>query len=155
MFGAFLTWLNDHKEQVYTICTCNSIDNIPMEFLRSERFDGIFFVDLPTAEEAEVILEMYKKQFDVTGPAPDISNWSPAEVRSLCRVSKMMNCTLKDAAKYIVPLYKSQGEKIKKQREWAKGRCIPASSNTRKKSQKTRSISSSKRPGGGQVISSN
>ena len=155
VFGAFLTWLNDHKEQVYTICTCNSIDNIPMEFLRSERFDGIFFVDLPTAEEAEVILEMYKKQFDVTGPAPDISNWSPAEVRSLCRVSKMMNCTLKDAAKYIVPLYKSQGEKIKKQREWAKGRCIPASSNTRKKSQKTRSISSSKRPGGGQVISSN
>ena len=155
VFGAFLTWLNDHKEQVYTICTCNSIDNIPMEFLRSERFDGIFFVDLPTAEEAEVILEMYKKQFDVTGPAPDISNWSPAEVRSLCRVSKMMNCTLKDAAKYIVPLYKSQSEKIKKQREWAKGRCIPASSNTRKKSQKTRSISSSKRPGGGQVISSN
>jgi hypothetical protein len=153
VFGAFLTWLNDHKEQVYTICTCNSIDNIPMEFLRSERFDGIFFVDLPTAEEANVILEMYKKQFNVTGPAPDIQNWSPAEIRSLCRISAMMNIPLQEASKYIVPLYKSQGEKIKSQREWAEGRCIPASSSKKKGSKKTRSISPKKQ--GGNFISSN
>ena len=152
VFGAFLTWLNDHKTQVYTICTCNSIDNIPMEFLRSERFDGIFFVDLPTAEEAEVILEMYKKYFEITGPAPDISNWSPAEIRSLCRISAMMNISLQEASKYIVPLYKSQGEKIKKDREWAAGRCIPASSSTKTKSKKTRSISKKQR---GNFISSN
>jgi hypothetical protein len=153
VFGAFLTWLNDHKTQVYTICTCNSIDNVPMEFLRSERFDGIFFVDLPTAEEAEVILEMYKKHFGVTGPAPIIENWSPAEIRSLCRVSAMMGISLQEASKYIVPLYKSQGEKIKSQREWAKGRCIPASSSTKKSSKKTRSISPKKQ--GGNFISSN
>jgi hypothetical protein len=153
VFGAFLTWLNDHKTQVYTICTCNSIDNVPMEFLRSERFDGIFFVDFPTAEEAEVILEMYKKYFEVTGPAPDISNWSPAEIRSLCRISAMMGISLQEASKYIVPLYKSQGEKIKKQREWAEGRCIPASSSTKKSSKKTRSISPKKQ--GGNFISSN
>jgi hypothetical protein len=152
VFGAFLTWLNDHKTQVYTICTCNSIDNVPMEFLRSERFDGIFFVDLPTAEEADVILDMYKKYYEVTGSAPDISNWSPAEIRSLCRISAMMGISLQEASKYIVPLYKSQGEKIKKQREWAKGRCIPASSSTKTKSKKTRSISKKQR---GNFISSN
>ena len=123
-----------------------------MEFLRSERFDGIFFVDLPTAEEAEVILEMYKKYFEITGPAPDISNWSPAEIRSLCRISAMMNISLQEASKYIVPLYKSQGEKIKKDREWAAGRCIPASSSTKTKSKKTRSISKKQ---GGNFISSN
>jgi len=48
------------------------------------------------------------------------------------------------------------GEDIKKQREWAKGRCIPASSIPEKeKSKKTRSIPTPKKPGGGQVISSN
>jgi hypothetical protein len=158
VFGAFLTWLNDHKEQVYTIITCNSIDNVPMEFLRSERFDGIFFVDLPTTEEADVILEMYKKHFNVTGPAPDISNWSGAEIRSLCRISAMMDIPLQEAAKYIIPLYKSHEEKIKKQREWAKGRCIPASSSAleKKSSKRKRSIASSKpEGGGGSFISSN
>ena len=99
---------------------------------------------------------MYKKEFNVEGEAPDTTGFSGAELKSLARIAAMMNISLIEANKYVIPLSKSMGEDIKKQREWAKGRCIPASSiPEKKKSKKTRSIPTPKRSGGGQVISSN
>ena len=47
MFGQFLSWLNDHDSDVFVVCTSNDISKLPPEFGRSERFDGIFFIDLP------------------------------------------------------------------------------------------------------------
>ena len=47
-FGTLLTWLNDHESDVFFICTSNDISKLPPEFSRAERFDGIFFIDLPT-----------------------------------------------------------------------------------------------------------
>ncbi len=41
LFGTFLTWLNDHQSDVFTICTCNDISKLPPEFARAERFDGV------------------------------------------------------------------------------------------------------------------
>ena len=32
LFGTFLTWLNDHESDVFTICTCNDISKLPPEF---------------------------------------------------------------------------------------------------------------------------
>jgi len=41
LFGTFLSWLNDHESDVFTIATCNDISNLPPEFSRAERFgDG-------------------------------------------------------------------------------------------------------------------
>lgn len=37
MFGAFLSWLNDHESDVFTVCTANNISRLPPEFLRAER----------------------------------------------------------------------------------------------------------------------
>ena len=52
LFGTFLTWLNDHESDVFTICTCNDISKLPPEFSRAERFDGIFFLG-PSQRTAE------------------------------------------------------------------------------------------------------
>jgi hypothetical protein len=35
------------------------------EFGRAERFDGLFFLDLPSAVEKGLIWQMYRKQFDI------------------------------------------------------------------------------------------
>jgi len=51
LFGTFLTWLNDHQSDVFTICTCNDIGKLPPEFSRAERFDGVFFLDLPGVQQ--------------------------------------------------------------------------------------------------------
>jgi len=57
LFGSFLTWLNEREEPVYTIATANDILGLPPELMRRGRFDELFFVDFPKAEEAEEILE--------------------------------------------------------------------------------------------------
>lgn len=127
VFGTFLQWLNDHQSRVFVVATCNDIMKIPPEFLRAERWDAIFFVDLPTLAERNVILVLYKKLYSVGGEAPDIAGWSGAEIRSLCRIAAMLGVPLKEAAKYIVPLSKSMGQAIDALRQWAKDRTIPAS----------------------------
>jgi len=58
LFGTFLTWLNDHESDVFTICTCNDISKLPPEFSRAERFDGIFFLDLPSVQQKRAIWKL-------------------------------------------------------------------------------------------------
>jgi len=128
IFGAFLTWLNDHTSQVFVVATTNNISQLPAEFLRAERWDGIFFVDLPTREEREVILKIHAVAYGIAlSDLPDMSAWSGAEIKSLCRIAAMAGTTLKEAARYVVPLSRSMGEKLKTLRDWAESRTIPAS----------------------------
>jgi hypothetical protein len=127
VFGTFLTWLNDHASRVFVIATTNNISHLPPEFLRAERWDGVFFVDLPTPEEQTRILHIHKSTFKIDDQeVPNLTGWSGAEIRSLCRIAAMMQCSLTDAARYIVPLSKSMPEQIDQLRQWAKCRAIPA-----------------------------
>jgi len=68
LFGTFLTWLNDRTSDSYVICTCNDISKLPPEFGRSERFDGIWFLDLPGRQQKDAIWDIYLKMFEL---APD------------------------------------------------------------------------------------
>ncbi len=56
MLGQLLTWMQDHKSQVYIFATANSVANLPPELLRRGRFDELWRVMLPTPEERESIL---------------------------------------------------------------------------------------------------
>ena len=47
LFGTLLSWLNDHQSDVFVVCTANDVSKLPPEFSLAERFDGIFFLDLP------------------------------------------------------------------------------------------------------------
>lgn len=138
VFGTFLTWLNDHKSRVFVIATTNDISQLPPEFLRAERWDGVFFVDLPTDDEQDQILKIHAKSFeiDLKQPAVNLSGWSGAEIRSLCRISKMMGVSLVDASRFIIPLSKSMAGNINALKDWAKNRAIPASEIKLKPEQK-------------------
>ena len=130
VFGTFLKWIQDHKSRVYTVATCNNISMIPPEFLRAERWDAIFFVNLPSPRERGMILETYKKHFNVSGDAPDLTGWTGAEIRQLCRTAAMLSTDLKGAEKYVIPLSRSRSEEIEALRMWAQERTIPASKDT-------------------------
>jgi len=56
LFGSFLTWMNERSSPVYAIATANDILGLPPELMRRGRFDELFFVDFPNAEEAAEIL---------------------------------------------------------------------------------------------------
>ncbi|MCB9234205.1 MAG: AAA family ATPase [Bacteroidia bacterium] len=59
VFSSLLTWMQEKQKPVFVVATANSIEHLPPELLRKGRFDGIFFVDLPTLEERAKIFEIH------------------------------------------------------------------------------------------------
>ncbi|MEW4568966.1 AAA family ATPase [Tautonia sp. JC769] len=59
LFGSLLSWLSDRDSDVFVIATCNDISALPPEFARAERWDAVFFLDLPSAREKAAIWELY------------------------------------------------------------------------------------------------
>jgi len=130
MLGSLLTWLNDHTTDVYFVGTCNDISKLPPEFSRAERFDGVFFVDLPGAAEQQEIWQMYRRQFGPSNkqPLPVHTDWTGAEIRACCRLASLLDLSLVDAAKNIVPVAVTAVESVQRLRMWANGRCLSADS---------------------------
>ena len=129
MFGTFLSWLNDHESDVFVVCTSNDIAKLPPEFGRSERFDGIFFLDLPSLEEKDGIWKLYRQLYgiDSTSRHPDDTNWTGAEIKSCCRLAALLDVSLAQAAQNVVPVAVTSAESIDRLRIWASGRCLSAS----------------------------
>ena len=55
LMGHFLTWMQERKTPVYIVATANDV--MRPEFMRKGRFDEVYFVDFPTEEERQQILE--------------------------------------------------------------------------------------------------
>lgn len=70
MFGYFLSWMQDKTSSVYVIATANNANNLPPELKRKGRFDEIFCVNLPNADERKAIFNVHlkkKKNCDLSG----------------------------------------------------------------------------------------
>lgn len=59
LFGNFLTWMQEKEKPVFVVATANNIKVLPPELMRKGRFDEIFYVELPKAEEREKIFEIH------------------------------------------------------------------------------------------------
>ncbi len=128
IFGTLLTWLSDHTSQVMVIATANLIERLPPEFLRAERFDGVFFLDLPTAEERTAIWKIHRAAFRIqeAESQPADEGWTGAEIRACCRLAALLDVPLTTAAQQIVPVSISAAEQLHQLRQWASGRCLSA-----------------------------
>ena len=62
VLASLLTWMAEKRSTVFAIATANAIDKLPAELLRKGRFDEIFFLDLPTAEERSSILDLHLRK---------------------------------------------------------------------------------------------
>lgn len=130
LFGTLLTWLNDHKSDVFFVGTCNKIEQLPPEFTRAGRFDGVFFVDLPDDTARAYIWNLYLEKFglDKLQDKPDDTSWTGAEIESCCRLARLLDVSLVDAAHNVVPIAVTAAESINHLREWANSRCLSADS---------------------------
>lgn len=128
LFGTLLSWLNDRSSDSFVVCTANDVSRLPPEFARSERFDGTFFLDLPGPEEKRAIWRMYRERYrlDPAAPLPPDRDWTPAEVKSCCRLAALLDVPLVEAARNIVPVAVTAGESVERLRQWASGRCLSA-----------------------------
>jgi hypothetical protein len=128
LFGSLLTWLNDHTSDVFFIATANDVSKLPPEFARAERFDGVFFLDLPGRKQREAIWDIYLAQYglDASQPKPDDTNWTGAEIKSCCRLASLLDVPLIQAAENVVPVAVTSGDRIEALRQWASGRVLCA-----------------------------
>jgi SpoVK/Ycf46/Vps4 family AAA+-type ATPase len=129
IFGTFLTWLNDHESDAFVVCTANDVSKLPPEFGRSERFDGIFFLDLPCRQEKDAIWNIYLDLYDIDREQrmPDDAIWTGAEIKACCRLSVLLDVPLTQAAQNVVPVAVTAAESVDRLRTWASGRCLSAS----------------------------
>jgi len=87
MFGALLTWMQEHRAPVFLVATANDIEALPPELLRKGRFDEIFFVDLPTIDARKSVFEIHLRKrrrdpgsFDLQRLATASEGFSGAEI---------------------------------------------------------------------------
>ena len=141
LFGAFLTWLQEKKEEVFVVGAANDLSKLPAELLRKGRFDEIFFVDLPTVEERANIFSIHlrlKKQdpaaFDVAQLASVAEGFSGAEIeqvviaalyRALHKKERLSTAGILEAIRSTRPLSVSRAEDIVRLRALAVERFTP------------------------------
>ncbi len=130
MLGTLLTWLADHESDVFVIATSNDVSKLPPELTRAERFDAIFFLDLPGKSQKEAIWQMYLERFglDPSQGLPNDGSWTGAEIRACCRLAALLNVSLVQAAQNVVPVAITSAESVERLRSWASGRCLSAES---------------------------
>jgi hypothetical protein len=130
MLGSLLTWMADHTTQIYVIATCNDITGLKSEFYRNGRIDGIFFLNTPGAAERALIWPIHLERFqiDPSQAKPADENWTGAEIEACCRLAALLDVSLVEAARNIVPVAQTASESVERLQTWSSGRCLdPAS----------------------------
>ncbi len=142
MFGALLTWMQDHRSTVFLVATANDIEALPPELLRKGRFDEIFFVDLPGEEARRVIFEIHlskrgrdAEKFDLERLARASEGFSGAEIEQAVVSAlhlafgakrEVTAADVERALRASPPLSVTMAERVADLRAWAEGRCRKA-----------------------------
>jgi len=105
----FLKWLSDHKTEVFVIATANELQDLPPAYKRAERWDAIFFLDVPDKAQATAILEYYATKYEITEPlnSIEIEGYTGAEIKSLCRIANAQNISINEAKEFVLPITQS------------------------------------------------
>ena len=144
VFGAILTWMQEKKAPCFVVATANDISSLPAELLRKGRFDEIFFLDLPTAEERKEIFSVHLRKrrrlpqdFDVARLAAESEGYVGAEIEQAIIDAmyvgfnagrEFTTADISAALRRQVPLSISQRETVQALRTWLQeGRAQSAS----------------------------
>ncbi len=147
VLGWLMTWMQEKTRPVFLVATANNVEVLPPELLRKGRFDEIFFIDLPTADEREEILRIHlerrhrdPKKYDLPKLAAAAEHFSGAEMEQIvvdglvadyAKGRELTQKTLEEVLRRTVPLAVTYEEQIKKLRMWSRGRARNASGNIR------------------------
>jgi len=137
--------LQESRARVFVVATANDVSRLPPELLRRGRFDELFFVDLPTPEERREIIAIYiksglKREFETSlmDELVQLSEgFAGADLQSAVREVVKEAFRNGDASvtpelfrrsfQNLVPLSKTNPEKIEEIRAWGRDRAVPAS----------------------------
>jgi SpoVK/Ycf46/Vps4 family AAA+-type ATPase len=143
VFASFLTWMQEKSVFVFIAATANVIELLPPEVLRKGRFDQIFFVSLPNAQERKSIFSIHlkKNSADLSRVNLDMlvkvtEGFNGAEIEQAVNGAMieafnggrpLNEHDIIISAGNIVPLSTTMREEIGRMERWAYNRAIPAS----------------------------
>ena len=143
VLGTVLTWMAEKTSAVFVVATANGVERLPAELLRKGRFDEIFLLDLPSAEERRAILDLQlrRRRPDHTIALEVLvdrtAGFSGAELEqtviealhlAFAAGRDISEADLIAAASQVVPLVRTAREQLEALQQWASsGRARPAS----------------------------
>ncbi|MBL8966512.1 MAG: AAA family ATPase [Spirochaetaceae bacterium] len=152
VFASFLTWMQEKKKPVFVIATANDLDLLPPELLRKGRFDEVFFVDLPCAQERADIFGIHIRRhgrdaraYDLNILAENSKGFNGAEIEACVQAALFSAFERRDkgdndadlsmddllvSARSTVPLSVIRREQLGHMREIARSRFRQASSTS-------------------------
>jgi len=141
VLGTFLTWMAERNSRVFVVATANDIDSLPPELVRKGRFDEIFFVDLPDADNRRAIIVIHLSnrkqdptQFDVAKLSAAMEGFSGAEIEQAIVAAlyaahsgkrRLDTALILEEVLRTRPLSVVMHERINALRAWAAGRTVP------------------------------
>jgi len=138
-----LTWMSEKTSAVFVVATANGVERLPSELLRKGRFDEIFMLDLPNAQERLRILQLHIQQrrpnlnMPLNAVLDRTGEFSGAELEqtvieamhlAFAERRELEETDLILASSHLVPLSRTAKEQLDSLKEWASsGRARPAS----------------------------
>ena len=142
MFGTLLSWMQDHRSPIFMVATANNISALPPELMRKGRFDEIFFIDLPVAEDRKAIFAVHLRKrkrdlsgFDLDALAAASEGFSGAEIEqavvsalytAFAEGTELKTEHVLHELRATWPLSVVRQEAIAELRQWAQGRTVMA-----------------------------
>ncbi|MFJ7246795.1 AAA family ATPase [Kitasatospora sp. NPDC098652] len=149
IIGQFLFWLQESDSRAFVVATANDVRSLPPELLRKGRFDELFFVDLPDAQDRKEIIDLYYRKYVKVEPDPDqvdrLVDLSEgfagsdieaalhevgAEVHLNGGAAKLLPSFVLDTFANTTPLSRTNPEQIEEIRTWGRDRAVPAGRTT-------------------------
>jgi len=135
VLGSLLSWMQEKTAPVFVVATANDVSQLPPELLRAGRWDALFFVDLPNADERQAIWQIQIRKhgrnpadFDPGQLAWASDGLTGGEIEAVFvealydAFSRGTEPTDLDVARVLtdfVPLSKTMAEQITALRTWA------------------------------------
>ncbi len=145
LVGQFLFWLQESRSRVFVVATSNDVRSLPPELLRKGRFDEMFFVDLPDAQDRREIIELYYQRYVRQQAAPELTDklvgisegFAGSDIESALHdvgAEVLLNGGLEHLRPDFVietfantmPLSRTNPEQIDEIRAWGRDRAVPA-----------------------------
>ncbi len=143
VLASLLTWMAEKSSAVFVVATANGVESLPPELLRKGRFDEIFLLDLPDAQERRAILDLQLRRRRPRHTIPlevlvdRTAGFSGAELEqtvveamhlAFAERREFGEADLIAAANDLVPLSRTAREQLEALQRWASsGRARPAS----------------------------
>lgn len=113
----------------FFVATSNDISIIPSALRRRFRF-GVWFFNILSTEDRKAVWDINLKRFglDDSQEKPADENFTGSDIRNICDLASRLRCSLVEACKFVVPVYKSDPAAVARLQDAANGKFLDASS---------------------------